>query len=158
MNRVFASVDVSNLYYTTKIRYGNRKIDYSKLKSYFRGRGWCYKMIAYASEMNGKADVFFNRIRLLGFEVKTKPVKKYIDGDLVKQKADWDVGIAVDILQFIGFYDELILVCSDGDLIPAVEYCKERKVKVHVLSSIISKDLRESVDSFTEINESFLEK
>ena len=158
MNRIFVSIDVSNLYYTIRLRYGNRKIDYRKLQKYCRDRGWVYRSVAYSSEMNGKAEDFFNCIKTMGYEVKLKPVRTYVDNGRVKQKANMDIEIAMDIVRFASHYDELILVCSDGDMVPVVKYCQEQGIRVHVLGCNIHSGLRETADSWTEIGPALLEK
>lgn len=159
MNRIFVSIDVSNLYYTIKLRYGkDRKLDYRKLQKYCRDRGWVYRSVAYASDMNGKADDFFSCIRSIGYEVKTKPVRTYTNDGVTKEKANMDIEIAMDIVRFNAHFDELILISADGDMIPVVKYCQERGVKVHVLACALHSGLREIADSWMEIGPSFLEK
>jgi uncharacterized LabA/DUF88 family protein len=158
MNRIFVSVDVSNLYYTIKLRFGNRKIDYRKLQKYCRDRGWVYRSVAYASEMNGKAEDFFNCIKTIGYEVKSKCVRTYVDHGKVKQKANMDIEIAMDIVRFSSHFDELILVSSDGDMIPVVKYCQEQGIKVHILGCMINSGLRDIADSTLEIGPALLEK
>lgn len=157
-NRVFVAVDVSNLYYSIKKRYGDKKVDYRKLQDYCRKRGWVYRAVCYASEMNGKASEFFICLKAMNYEVKLKEVKQYKDNGQIVQKANCDIDIVVDIIRFAEHYDELILVSSDGDMIPVVKYCQERGIRVHVLSCAINGDLRVACDSWVEIGPSLLER
>ncbi len=158
MNKVLLSVDVSNLFYTLRSKFSNGKLDYKHLLNHCKQRGQIYRAIAYASDMNGKAEDFFNCIRMIGYEVKIKQVKQFVANGITKQKANWDVGIAIDIARYITHFDELILVSSDSDMAPVVEFCKERGCKVHVLSCIISNELRACADTCEEIVPAFLEK
>lgn len=157
-NRIFVAIDVSNLYYTIRKRYGDKKIDYRKLQDYCRKRGWVYRSICYASEMNGKATEFFTCLKSIGYEVKLKEVKRYTANGLTSEKANCDIDMVVDIVRFAEHYDELILISSDGDMIPVVKYCQERGIRVHVLACAINNELRTICDTWNEIGPSLLEK
>ncbi len=158
-NRIFVAIDVANLYYTLRKRYGEtKKIDYRKLQDYCRKRGWVYRAVCYSSEMNGKATDFFTCLRAIGYEVKLKEVKRYTDNGHVREKANCDIDIVVDIIRFADRYDELILVSADGDMVPVVKYCQERGIKVHVVACAINSELREVCDSWNEIGPSLLER
>src|SRR5258708_135981 len=100
MNRALTVVDVSNLYFTIKKRFGDdRRICYKKLKHYCYDRAWSYRMIAYASQMLGKADDFFECLRILNYEVKAKTVKEYNQGEEFKRKANCDIDMVVDAIR-----------------------------------------------------------
>lgn len=72
-------------------------------------------------------------------------------------KADWDVGIAVDIMRIINRVDILVLGSADGDLAPVIEWAKEQQCKTIVCACNISRELREVADEIFEIDEFFLE-
>ena len=59
-----------------------------------------------------KQTEFQNILRAIGFEVKLKPFISRRDGSA---KADWDVGITIDILEFLKHSDKIILASGDGD-------------------------------------------
>lgn len=158
MNRVLAIIDVSNLYYTIIKKFGSKKkLDYRKLRDYCSKRGHLYRAICYASEMDGKGEEFFGCLKSMGFEIKTKEVKTYVNAGVTRQKANCDIEMVVDIIRCCNHYDELILVSSDGDMLPVVKYCQERGIKVHAIGCSISNGLRELSDSSQEIGSSLLE-
>lgn len=157
MNRIYVAVDVSNLFYSIQKRF-NKKVDYRKIMQYCRSRGWVYRAMCYASQMNGKGDDFFNCLKTMGYDIKLKEVKTYVNKGQVTQKANCDIDMAVDILKCVEHFDELVLICSDGDMIPVVKFCQERGVKVHVLACAINSELRSTCDSSTEIGPSLLER
>lgn len=156
MNRILCIVDVSNLYYTVKRKY-NDKINYTALLEYCQYHGYVYRAVCYASDMDGKAEEFFKCLKATGYEVKVKETRSYENKGAFKQKANCDIDMVVDIIRYQQHYDELILVCSDGDMVPVVKYCQERGVKVHILACGINNDLRQACDSWFEIGPSFLE-
>ena len=73
------------------------------------------------------------------------------------KKADWDVGIAIDIVRAINRVDILVLGSADGDLAPLLSWAKEQQCKTVVCACNISYELREVADELIEIDESFLE-
>ena len=61
---------------------------------------------------NEKQIQFQNILRGIGFEVKLKPFICRSDGST---KGDWDLGIAVDIMEYSGKSDIIFLASGDGD-------------------------------------------
>lgn len=164
VNRVFVGVDVSNLYYCVKKKYSGRKVDYRKLYLHCtESYGQVYRAVAYASEMQGAAKEFFDCIRCFGYQVKVKPGKEYTyqvpgsEETYKKIKANWDVGMAIDIIRHVHRIDDLVLVTADGDMAELAKFMKEHGVRVHVVACQISKDLREVCDSSLEVGPALLE-
>lgn len=119
-----------------------------------------YHALAYGAEMSeGELSSFKNALIYIGFDLRFKPVKQFYNKDEGRsvRKANWDVGMAVDIIQLIDSFDVLILGCADGDMVPCVKYVQERGKLCHVLASKISTELRANCDNYAEIDESFLE-
>ena len=68
---------------------------------------------AYAIERdNAKQKSFQQILRDIGFEVKLKPFVQRRDGSA---KGDWDVGIALDLMDFAAEADTVVLASGDGD-------------------------------------------
>jgi len=110
--------------------------------------------------MSGQANGFIACLKHLGFQPKFKQPKTYVT-DAAKsgilRKADWDVGITIDIVQTIARLDMIILGSADGDMLPVVEWAMNTGVEVVVIASGISLDLKDKATKFIEIPESFLE-
>ena len=105
-------VDVQNVYYTSRQTY-KRNFDYNKFWSLVTKNRKVINAIAYATYRNDqKQTEFQNILRAIGFSVKLKPYITRIDGTA---KADWDVGIAIDIMEMAETSDIIVLVSGDGD-------------------------------------------
>jgi uncharacterized LabA/DUF88 family protein len=152
-------VDVSNLYYTLQKKY-SRKLDFRKLRKYVDDLGEVKYAIAYGSQMGNQAEVFLRYLHAAGYETKFKEPKTYHnEGDAhIRRKADWDVGITMDIVTRIEKIDMLVIGSSDGDMVPVVEWAMNQGVYVLVMGAKISGDLRKASTAATEIPESLLEE
>lgn len=150
-------IDLSNLYYCLTNKQKGAKIDYEKYYKFCESLGEIKVAIAYGSQVNSNAQNFIHCLNKIGYTTKYKEPKKYRNGKSIKLKADWDVGIAVDMIIYSNKLDLMILGSADGDMIPVVEYLKARGIEVVVLASGISKELTEIATESIEIASSLLE-
>jgi len=112
METVSILVDVQNVYYTTRQAF-KRNFDYNKFWAQATKNRKLVKATAYAIEsQDEKQRQFQNILRAIGFEVKLKPYIQRSDGSA---KGDWDVGIALDAMEYAEQSDTVILVSGDGD-------------------------------------------
>ena len=156
--RIGVFADVSNLYYCLNKKFPSRKLDYRKYISFIKDLGDISVCIAYGAQMSGQAMGFIYCLKQVGFTTKFKAPKVYNNqDDITKRKADWDVGIAMDIVTTIDRLDMIFLGSADGDMTPVVDWAKSKGVEVVVMASGISKDLRDHATKFIEIPESLLE-
>lgn len=158
MKRIGVFVDVSNIYYCIGKKYEYRKLDYRKYLDFVRDFGDLVKIIAYGSQMTNEAAGFIHCLQKVGFQTKFKGVKTFTQGQEQKRKADWDVGITMDIVSMIDRFDMIILGTADGDLEPVVDWATRRGVDVVVLACGISRDLKDKATQYIEIPESLLEE
>lgn len=161
--KVLLLADVSNIYYCLKKRFGGGKLNYKKLLEYMSKYGDLYRAYAYTSQVQTQADKFFDCLTQFGYRVKVKVPKEYpgaVAGDQsrVIRKANWDVGMAIDMVRHLDKVDSIVLCSADGDFAPAALYAIEQAVDVHVLACGISKDLKDVVTSWTEIGPQLLEE
>jgi len=157
MKRIGVFVDVSNIYYCIGKKYEGKKLDYRKYLDFVRDFGELTKVIAYGSQLNNEAAGFIHCLQKTGFQTKFKTVKSFSNEQELRRKADWDVGIAMDIVNMIDRFDIIILGTADGDLEPCVDWAVRRGVDVYILACGISRDLKERATQFIEIPESLLE-
>ena len=76
------------------------------------------KATAYAIDRGDDKQRRFQQIlKVIGFEVKLQPYIQRADGS---SKGDWDVGIAVDMLEYANCVDTVVLVAGDGDYAPVI--------------------------------------
>jgi len=155
--RIGVFVDVSNLYYCISKKFDKRKLDYRKYMKFIQDFGSISHAIAYGAQLKNEAVGFIHCLKQIGFEPKYKSPKDYHNKDNFKRKADWDVGIAIDVVRMIDHLDMVILGTADGDLTPLVEWVKERGVEIVVLSCGISRELKDVANKYIEIPESMLE-
>ena len=73
-----------------------------------------------------------------------------------EQKADWDVGIAVDAIKLADKLDVIVLVTGDGDYLPLVSYLQNTKgclVEVIAFRQTASSKPIEEADDFLNLSE-----
>jgi uncharacterized LabA/DUF88 family protein len=112
VNRIAIFVDVQNIYYTTRQAYG-RQFDYRKLWRRISAEGEIVSATAYATHRNDDKQIKFqDALKHIGFTVKLKPYIQRSDGTA---KGDWDVGIAIDVMEAAKNVDTIVLLSGDGD-------------------------------------------
>lgn len=111
-NKIAIFVDVQNIYYTTREAYG-RQFNYRKLWQHVSLQGDIVSANAYAIHRDDEGQLKFqDALRNIGFNIKLKPYIQRRDGSA---KGDWDVGIAIDVLDTAKEVDRIILLSGDGD-------------------------------------------
>ena len=156
MEKIAVFVDVQNIYYTTRQAF-DRQFNYRLFwKTVTAGRE-VVAANAYAIEPNsGKQKGFQQILKDLGFTVKLKPFIQRSDGSA---KADWDVGIALDMFEESERVDTVVLASGDGDFDLAVERIRMRhgtSTEVYGVKSLTADSLIAGADKFCEIDESLL--
>jgi uncharacterized LabA/DUF88 family protein len=73
------------------------------------------------------------------------------------RKADWDVGIAMDVVKLADRLDTVVIGSADGDLAPLVEWVTGKGCQCVVLACNISFELRNTTAQCIEINAGLLE-
>ena len=156
MDRVAVFADVQNVYYTVKQQF-NCHFDYGAfLREVTAGRN-LVKAIAYAVDKGDRKQAQFQQILArIGFEVKLMPYIQRADGS---SKGDWDVGIALDMLEYADRVDTVVLASGDGDYTPAIDkLIREFTVSVEVygVPELTANRLIESSTRFVPIRGSLL--
>jgi uncharacterized LabA/DUF88 family protein len=123
LEKISIFVDVQNIYYTCRQAYqGN--FDYNKFWADVTSDREVVSAFAYATDRGDKKQIQFqNILRAIGFTVKLKPMLKRLDGTA---KADWDVGIALDVFEAADQCDTVILASGDGDFGILLQRIKSR--------------------------------
>lgn len=158
MTDVTILVDVQNVYYTARHTFG-KSFDYNAFwKQATEGRN-VVRAIAYAIDRGDeKQRQFQNILRAIGFEVKLKPFIQRSDGSA---KGDWDVGIAIDGIEYGKDSDVLVLVSGDGDFALLANTLREKyqtKVEVYGVEALTAQALIQASDDFIPINNNLLLK
>lgn len=159
MNRCALFADISNLYYCVGKRFENRKLDYEKLLATARTVGNVQRAFAYGAQQREEAGSFIACLRKIGYEPKYKEPPSPMEGEKRSiRKADWEVGIAVDVFRHIERVDTIILCTANSAFAPLVGWIKDRGVRCVVLGCGISRELKELADQWIEIDENHLEE
>jgi len=156
MTKIAIFSDVQNVYYTTREMHG-RPFNYKKLWAQLSEYGDITHAYAYAIDRGMDSQIKFqDALRNIGFEVKLKPFIQRRDGSA---KGDWDVGIAIDVMEVSEFVDEIVLLSGDGDFAILLEKVKEKfkvKTKVYGVEFLTANGLINSCDEFVNINKELL--
>ena len=151
---VFA--DVQNIYYTTRQAYG-RQFDYRKLMKRIRTEGEIVSATAYAIHRGDEKQLKFqNALKQIGFTVKLKPYIQRSDGSA---KGDWDVGIAIDVLEAAKDVDTVVLLSGDGDfdlLLEKINKDYAVSTEVYGVPALTANSLIEASSIYHRIDEALL--
>jgi uncharacterized LabA/DUF88 family protein len=130
MDKVAIFADVQNLYYTVKQQY-QCHFDYAAFLELATSGRSLVKAIAYATDKGDRKQIDFQQIlERMGFEIKLTPFLQRRDGSA---KGDWDVGIALDMIEYAKQVDTIVLASGDGDFTAVVNKIRqEHKVSVEV--------------------------
>ncbi len=149
-------VDVQNIYYTTRQAYG-RQFDYRKLMKRIRTEGEIVSATAYAIHRGDEKQLKFqNALKQMGFTIKLKPYIQRSDGSA---KGDWDVGIAIDVLEAAKDVDSIILLSGDGDFDLLLEKIKKDyaiSTEVYGVPALTANSLIEAASIYHPIDEDLL--
>jgi uncharacterized LabA/DUF88 family protein len=149
-------VDVQNIYYTCRQTYG-RNFDYNKFWANVTAGREVVSAYAYATERGDeKQRQFQNILRAIGFTVLLKPFVERADGS---SKADWDVGIALDIYEAAPHCDKVVLASGDGDFEILLQRIRERfktRTEVYGVFPLTAAALISAAENFVAIEKNLL--
>ncbi|CCK74384.1 MAG: NYN domain-containing protein [Oleispira antarctica] len=158
MKKIAIFVDVQNIYYTTRDVYG-RSLNYRKLWQKIVQQGEIVSATAYAINKGDDQQIKFqDALKHIGFEVKLKPYIQRSDGSA---KGDWDVGIAIDVMEASasGDVDTIILLSGDGDfdlLLKKVSQAYGMTTEAYGVPKLTAGSLIEAADLFHPIHQDLL--
>lgn len=154
--KVSIFVDVQNIYYTCRQAY-QRSFDYNRFWQLAIKNRELVTAVAYATDKgDAKQRQFQNILRAIGFTVKLRPLLKRLDGSA---KADWDVGITLDVYEAAANCDKVILLSGDGDFDLLLQRIRQRfntASEVYGVPALTSAQLINEADTFIGIDESLL--
>mgnify|MGYP003986536311 FL=1 len=152
MKHVSIFVDVQNIYYTTRQQFGCN-FNYNNFWDRVTERRELVGAFAYATDRGDKKQIEFqNILRVIGFEVKLKPFISRQDGS---SKGDWDVGIAIDILEYAEKSDIVVLASGDGDfdlLLKKIKSKYNTDTEVYGVESLTANSLIKEAKLFNPIS------
>ena len=158
MKKIAIFVDVQNIYYTVRQAYQS----FFNYKTFWQQLSTEYNIVlanAYAIEsVNSKQKSFQQTLRNIGFEVKLKPYIQRSDGSA---KGDWDVGIAIDMMDAAARedIDKLVLLSGDGDfdrLLQRISSGNGKQTVVYGVPQLTAASLVNAASTFYPINSALL--
>jgi uncharacterized LabA/DUF88 family protein len=154
-DRVGVFVDAANLSASARREFGS-KLDYRALLGHVvdgRPRSCAVAFVVRDGE-EGAHHGFVSSLREGGYEIREKRPKARGDGS---RKADWDMGIAMEILDQLDAMDVVVLCSGDGDFVPLVQRLRREGKRVEVAAFRASTDeaLIKAVDVFVPLDGRF---
>jgi len=156
VKKIAVFADVQNIYYTTRDAYG-RQFNYRKLWQRISAEGEIVSATAYAIHRNDDKQLKFqDALKHIGFTVKLKPYIQRSDGSA---KGDWDVGIAIDVMDTAKDVDTVVLLSGDGDFDLLMEKIKKDyavSAAVYGVPALTANSLIEAASIYHRIDEDLL--
>ena len=156
LKKIALFADVQNIYYTTRQAYG-RQFNYRKLIERISAEGEIDSATAYAIDRGDEKQLKFqNALKQMGFTVKLKPYIQRRDGSA---KGDWDVGIAIDVLEAARDVDAVVLLSGDGDfdlLLKKINKDYAVRTEVYGVPALTANSLIDAANIFHPIDEDLL--
>lgn len=151
-HRVGVFVDMQNLYHSAKHLYSSRVNLAHLMELATQGRQVIRAMAYVVKSDTDEERSFFGALEKSGLELKVKDLQVFAGG---AKKADWDVGLAVDVIAMAKQLDVVVLVTGDGDFVPLVDYLQHNGLVVEAISFGRSTSLRlkESVNNYIDLDE-----
>lgn len=150
--RVGVFIDVQNMYYSARNVF-NRKVNFPKIVEEATADGQLVRALAYTvTTKAGEENPFLEALEKQGIEVIAKDLVEFQSG---QKKANWDVGIAIDIVRMLDMLDVVVLVSGDSDFVPLADYVRGRGRLFHVISfrESTSSELLGVADIYTNMSE-----
>lgn len=152
--RVGIFVDVQNIFYAAK--QFNARLDFEKLLTASVGQRRLIRAIAYVVQ-SPEVDQsgFISMLQQKGYEVRQKDLRLRSDGS---SKGDWDMGMALDIVDLVDKLDVVVLVTGDGDFVSLLNLVKTIGPRVELISFLhnTARDLIRTSDLHIPIEEPLL--
>jgi uncharacterized LabA/DUF88 family protein len=150
--RVAVFIDTQNLYHSARANYRSNVNYHELMNRAVNGRKLIRAFAYVIKSVESTEEKFFEAIEEIGIEIRVKDLQVFHTG---AKKADWDVGIAVDMIRLTDKVDVVVLASGDGDFIEVVRYCKSHGVRVEVMAfeKTTNAKLMEECDNFIDLGD-----
>lgn len=153
-DRVGVFIDVQNMYYGARQLRGKLDFD-ALLQATVRDRRLIQATAYVVESKEIDQSQFIARLQQRAIDVRRKPLQVRIDGSM---KGDWDMELALDILDGAPRLDVVVLVSGDGDFTSLVKRVKSMGPRVEVMAfpQNTAKSLLEAADHFEPLDQRFM--
>lgn len=148
--RIGIFIDTQNLYHSARSCF-NSRVNYQALIETALAERKLIRAFAYVIHSEAIDETkFFDALTELGIEMRVKELQIFYSGE---KKADWDVGIAIDIVRMSEKLDAVVLVSGDGDFTEVLKYVRSRGIRAEVMAfrKTTSSQLTEEADAFFDL-------
>jgi uncharacterized LabA/DUF88 family protein len=156
LKKIAVFADVQNIYYTTRDKYG-KPFNYRKLLAALSAEGEVVVANAYAIDRGDGGQMRFqSALSQMGFKVKLKPYIQRSDGSA---KGDWDVGIAIDVMETAPLVNKVVLLSGDGDfdlLLDKIRAVYNTEADVYGVPGLTAQSLVKASTAFHPIDSDLL--
>lgn len=162
--RIFAAVDVSNLFKTCQLTYGNdARVDFELLYKKLAALDAESEFTACAYTVTNpllhkkSQNPFVVVLKAFGYQVKERFLR-WEKGLVKPMRSDWDVGITIDAVHLQDTYDTFVLVSGDGDFSMLLSHLRAQQKKTVVLAfeGSTARSLYTNADEIIWLNEDIL--
>ena len=153
--RVAVFVDVQNMYHSAKKIY-SANLSYSKMLRHCVRNRRLVRAIAYVIDREGLDQISFtDHLRYCGFEVRKRELIERMDGS---RKAEWELGIAMDMLRIANQVDSIVIVSGNGVFADVVPHLQAKGIKVEccAFKDSLSDVLGDQVDQYHLLDDQHL--
>ncbi len=150
--RVGVFIDTQNMYYSGRNLF-KRKVNFKNIVEDGVSGRKLIRAMAYVVRTKGAEEKpFLDALEKSGIELREKDLIEYASG---QKKADWDVGLAIDVVRTLDMLDVVVIASGDGDFMPLVEYAQSRGRIVELISfgETTSSNLYDMVDFHINLSE-----
>lgn len=132
------------------------KVDYKKLYKYFKANTKLTSISFYSARFETEShNKFLTFLKYNGYRLVTKPIKRVSASATTHfRKANFDVEIAVDAVDWLRNYDAFVLFSGDSDFAYLVRFLKKKNKKILVISERghISNELVKGSDAYLDLH------
>lgn len=158
MRNVGLFIDCVDQFYNINYVFKGNKLSYAKYmeKVIEISKGEIFRAFAYGVQLEDEATSFIAALESIGYEPKYRQAKIFDNRPDIR-RTNWYVGMFADVVRLLERIDVAVIGSSDSELIPMLDYIKERGVKTIVLSCNIPNDIYYHSDACIEITKDMLE-
>jgi len=134
--KVYVFIDAANIFYAQRTL--KWKVSYEKLKKYFQRECDVGKMFVYigTDPHNPKQKKCLDMLEINGYIVRTKQIKQIrIAKGVYQWKSNFDVELALDMMDGLSEYDTAVLLSGDSDFALVIIRVKSHGKRVIVMSA-----------------------
>ncbi|MBI2641373.1 NYN domain-containing protein [Candidatus Roizmanbacteria bacterium] len=77
---------------------------------------------------------FYLKLKQFGYSLQLKPTKIYWDEGKPVKKANCDVDMTLDLVRYMGEFQEALVLSGDGDFVKVLLYLQSKKRNIYILA------------------------